>query len=51
MNKILWVEKLSMLACIEAGIVLENNLGEIGYEIEHEPDSLEFLTLGINRKK
>jgi len=51
MNKILWVDKLSMFACIESGIVLENNLGAIGYEMKHEPDSLEFLTLGINRKK
>lgn len=52
MNKILWIDKLSMLACIESGIAgkdLEDTLGEMGYTLGHEPDSLEFSTLGIKK--
>ena len=50
MNRILWIDKLSMLACIESGIAgkdLEDALGELGYTMGHEPDSLEFSTLGM----
>lgn len=49
MNRILWIDKLSMLACIESGIAgkdLEDALAKNGYTMGHEPDSLEFSTLG-----
>jgi alkyldihydroxyacetonephosphate synthase len=50
MNRILWVDKRNMLACIEAGIggeYLEKQLlSNYGVVMGHEPDSLEFSTLG-----
>ncbi len=49
MNRILWIDVENNLACIEAGISgkkLENELFEIGYTTGHEPDSIEFSTLG-----
>lgn len=49
MNRILWIDRVSMLACIEAGIAgkdLENALNAEGLTMGHEPDSLEFSTLG-----
>lgn len=49
MNRILWIDRVSMLACIEAGIAgkdLEDALSEEGLTMGHEPDSLEFSTLG-----
>ncbi len=45
MNKILWIDRVSMLACIESGIAgkdLEDALGREGLTMGHEPDSLEF---------
>lgn len=49
MNRILWIDRVSMLACIEAGIAgkdLEDALSCEGFTMGHEPDSLEFSTLG-----
>lgn len=49
MNRILWVDRASMLACIESGIAgkdLEDALALKGLTMGHEPDSLEFSTLG-----
>lgn len=49
MNKIKWVDKINMLACVEAGIIgqdLERELKNYGVVLGHEPDSVEFSTLG-----
>ncbi len=49
MNHIKWVDRGSMLACVEAGIVgvdLEERLGAMGLTMGHEPDSHEFSTMG-----
>lgn len=49
MNHLLWVDKKSMTACAEGGILgqdLENELEKFGVLIGHEPDSVEFSTLG-----
>ena len=49
MNRILWVDKENNLACIEAGIQgkdMERLLGEQGMTSGHDPDSIEFSTLG-----
>ncbi len=49
MNKILWVDEKNALARIEAGIAgreLEEGLLAKGFTMGHEPDSMEFSTLG-----
>ena len=49
MNKILWLDKENMLCCVQAGIrgeALERELKESGVVTGHEPDSIEFSTLG-----
>ena len=49
MCRIKWVDRGSMLACVEAGIVgvdLEERLGGMGLTMGHEPDSHEFSTMG-----
>jgi alkyldihydroxyacetonephosphate synthase len=49
MNKIKWVDKINMMASVESGIVgqdLERELKNYGVVIGHEPDSVEFSTLG-----
>ena len=49
MNKILWVDKDNMIACVQAGIRgqdLERELRMQGVITGHEPDSAEFSTLG-----
>jgi len=49
MNRILWVDEKNMLARVEAGIVgqdLERDLLELGLCTGHEPDSMEFSSLG-----
>ena len=49
MNKILWFDEENLLAHVEAGIVgqdLEKKLNEFGFCTGHEPDSMEFSTLG-----
>ena len=43
MNAIKWVNRQSMLACIEAGIVgkdLDQRLRQMGLVLGHEPDSM-----------
>ncbi|CAG9974884.1 unnamed protein product [Clonostachys byssicola] len=49
MNRLLWVDKENNLACIEAGAVgrhIAANLSACGMTLGHEPDSVEFSTLG-----
>lgn len=49
MSKILWVDEENGLARVEAGITgrqLVEEMAERGYTIGHEPDSIEFSTLG-----
>ena len=49
MNKILWIDPVNHLASIEAGAVGRNimtQLAEHGFTMGHEPDSVEFSTLG-----
>ncbi|CAG9812258.1 unnamed protein product [Chironomus riparius] len=49
MNRILWIDRKSMLACMEAGIVgrdMEEALEKEGLTVGHEPDSIELSTLG-----
>ncbi|MBK34239.1 MAG: oxidase [Gemmatimonadetes bacterium] len=49
MNRILWIDEINQLACIEAGISgkqMEIDLGAKGYTTGHDPDSIEFSTLG-----
>lgn len=49
MNRIRWIDKENMMACIEAGAVgrhLVAQLAEHGLTMGHEPDSVEFSTLG-----
>ncbi|XP_074653203.1 alkyldihydroxyacetonephosphate synthase, peroxisomal-like [Tubulanus polymorphus] len=49
MNKILWVDEKNLTARIESGMIgqdLERELGKKGYCTGHEPDSMEFSSLG-----
>ncbi|ELU02126.1 hypothetical protein CAPTEDRAFT_222474 [Capitella teleta] len=49
MARILWIDEKNLTARIEAGIIgqdLERCLGEKGYCTGHEPDSMEFSSLG-----
>ena len=49
MNRILWIDPENRMACIEAGAVgrqLHEQLAEHGFTLGHEPDSVEFSTLG-----
>jgi alkyldihydroxyacetonephosphate synthase len=49
MNKIKWVDKSNMTACVEAGIIgsdLEKELKKFDVVCGHEPDSVEFSSLG-----
>jgi len=49
MSRILWVDEKNLLACAEAGIVgqdLERDLHKLGLCTGHEPDSMEFSSLG-----
>lgn len=49
MNRVLWIDKENMTACIEAGAVgrhIMSQLAEYGVTMGHEPDSVEFSTLG-----
>lgn len=49
MNKMKWLDKENFLACFEAGVVgqdLERMLNAQGFTMGHEPDSIEFSTLG-----
>jgi len=49
MNRLLWVDRESLMACVEGGIVgaeLDSRLDSMGLCMGHEPDSREFSTLG-----
>jgi alkyldihydroxyacetonephosphate synthase len=49
MNRILWIDRQNMLACIQAGAVgreIMSELRKYGVTMGHEPDSVEFSTLG-----
>ena len=49
MNRILWIDLENMMACIEAGAVGRHIMAELkkyGVTLGHEPDSVEFSTLG-----
>lgn len=49
MHKIRWIDPVNRTACIEAGAVgrhILEDLAKHGYTLGHEPDSLEFSTLG-----
>jgi alkyldihydroxyacetonephosphate synthase len=49
MSRILWIDKESMLACFEAGVVgkfMEDALEKEGLIVGHEPDSMEMSTVG-----
>ena len=49
MDRILWIDPVNLMACIEAGAVgrnLQAQLAEHGFTLGHEPDSVEFSTLG-----
>ncbi|MFM9904661.1 MAG: FAD-binding oxidoreductase [Pyrinomonadaceae bacterium] len=49
MNRVRWIDKENMTACVEAGAVgrhIMTQLAEYGVSMGHEPDSVEFSTLG-----
>uniref|UniRef100_A0A8B9H2T7 Alkylglycerone-phosphate synthase n=1 Tax=Astyanax mexicanus TaxID=7994 RepID=A0A8B9H2T7_ASTMX len=49
MNRILWIDEKNLTVHVEAGIIgqeLESQLNESGYCTGHEPDSMEFSSLG-----
>ena len=49
MNRILWIDRTNMLACIQAGAVGRHIMAELkkhDVTMGHEPDSVEFSTLG-----
>jgi alkyldihydroxyacetonephosphate synthase len=49
MNRIRWIDPVNEMACIEAGAVgrhLQVQLARHGFTLGHEPDSVEFSTLG-----
>ncbi|CAG0921898.1 unnamed protein product [Notodromas monacha] len=49
MNKILWIDRENLVARFESGIVgqdLEREMKVRGFTVGHEPDSLEFSSLG-----
>ncbi len=49
MNRIKWINRANLTACIEAGAVgkdIESKLAAQGLVFGHEPDSYEFSTMG-----
>lgn len=49
LNRILWIDPVNLMACIEAGAVgrhIQAQLASHGFTVGHEPDSVEFSTLG-----
>lgn len=49
MRKMLWIDQRSNMCCFQAGIIgvdLEKELKNYGFMLGHEPDSVEFSTLG-----
>jgi alkyldihydroxyacetonephosphate synthase len=49
MNRVLWIDPVNQMACIQAGAVgrqIQTELAAHGFSLGHEPDSVEFSTLG-----
>lgn len=49
LDRILWIDPVNRMACIQAGAVgrhIQAELAKHGFTIGHEPDSIEFSTLG-----
>lgn len=49
LNRILWIDPSDHMACIQAGAVgrdIADGLARYGFTMGHEPDSIEFSTLG-----
>lgn len=49
LNRILWIDPVNRMACIQAGAVgrhIQAELAKHGLTMGHEPDSVEFSTLG-----
>ncbi len=49
LNRIVWIDPDNLTACIQAGAVgrqIEEQLAAHGFTLGHEPDSIEFSTLG-----
>ena len=49
MDRVLWIDPENQMACIEAGAVgrrIAKQLARHGFTLGHEPDSIEFSTLG-----
>jgi alkyldihydroxyacetonephosphate synthase len=49
LDRILWIDPVNLMACIQAGAVgrrIQAELAEHGFTMGHEPDSVEFSTLG-----
>ena len=49
MNRVLWIDPVNRMACIQAGAVgrnIQRVLAQYGFTLGHEPDSVEFSTLG-----
>lgn len=49
LNRILWIDPVNRMACIQAGAVgrdIQSQLATHGFTMGHEPDSVEFSTLG-----
>jgi alkyldihydroxyacetonephosphate synthase len=49
MNRVVWIDPANRMACIQAGAVgrhVMEQLAEHGFTMGHEPDSVEFSTLG-----
>jgi alkyldihydroxyacetonephosphate synthase len=49
MNRVLWIDPVNRMACIQAGMVgrhIVEALKKHGFTMGHEPDSIEFSTLG-----
>jgi alkyldihydroxyacetonephosphate synthase len=49
MGSVLWIDKANQMACIQAGAVGRNinaQLAAYGFTMGHDPDSVEFSTLG-----
>ena len=49
MDRILWIDPVNHMACIQAGAVgrhITEGLARHGFTLGHEPDSVEFSTLG-----
>jgi alkyldihydroxyacetonephosphate synthase len=49
LNRILWIDPTNLMACIQAGAAgrhITEQLAAYGFTLGHEPDSVEFSTLG-----